>query len=113
MLKTTNYYIKELNYTLTHACAAIRDIVVKGETGYAIFVIHTNRENCEGCIKGKLIPFTTYRVDFKVDRNVCDRITAYNAAKTEMKTITKMVNNELVEVEEKGTLNGWKDDIIQ
>ena len=112
MLKTTNYTITELNYTLTNACAAIRDIVVKGETGYAIFVIHTSRENCEKCIKNQLVPFTTYRVDFKVDRNVCDRITAYNAAKAEMKTTTKMVDNELIEVETKGALNGWKDDII-
>ena len=112
MLKTTNFTIKELNYTLTNACAAIRDIVVKGETGYAIFVIHTSRENCEGCIKGKLVPFTTYRIDFKVNRNVNDRVTAYEAAKTELKSKTVMVDGEIKQIDEPGMLNGWKDDIL-
>ena len=111
MLKTTNFYIKELNYTLTHACAAIKDIVVKGETGYAVFVIHTSRENCEGCIKGKLVPFTTYRVDFKVNRNINDRVTAYSAAKTELRPTTKLIEGEMQTVDEPGILNSWADDI--
>ena len=113
MLKTTNYYIKEINYTLTNACAAIRDIVVKGETGYAIFVIHTSRENCEKCIKNQLVPFTTYRVDFKVDRKVCDRVTAYNVSKGQK--IMEQFNHDTGEYEDKVVnmpFHGWEDDIV-
>jgi hypothetical protein len=113
MLKTTNFTIKEINYTLTHAVAAIRDITVMGEQGYAIFVIHTSRENCEKCIKGTLVPFNTVRVDFKVDRNVCDRITAYNVAKGQK--IMKQFNHDTGAYEDTVVnmpFYGWEDDIV-
>ena len=103
-LINTNY--KVLNTTTT-AYAAISKLVIEGASGYAIFTISDVRENA---IRGNGIK--NVRIDFNVSRNENPFITAYNAAKTEIHTITNMVNGELVEVEEKGTLNDWKDNIV-
>ena len=112
MLKTKNFTVEELNITLPNAVAAIKDITVSGNSGYAVFIIQTSRQSAMDCIDGKLKPITTYRVDFKVDRNVCDRITAYNVAKAELKKSHTIKNGVYQEIEVKGMLNGWADDIV-
>ena len=112
MLKTTNFTIRELGITIPEAYAAIKDITVNGNSGFAIFIIQTSRASAMDCIDGALKPITTYRVDFKVDRNVCDRITAYNVAKKETKVDYVHNGTAYEQVLKQGMLFGWENDIV-
>ena len=111
-LKTKNYVAKKLGMTLPEAYAIVKDLTVKGTSGYAIIAVQTSRENADKVIKGELNALEEVRVDFIVNRDDNDRATAYVAAKSQ-KT-NKRWNPETKQMEDV-TVNmpfyGWKDDI--
>lgn len=109
-LKISNYEVKSMGVTLPTAYAVIRDITVKGEMGVATFAIHSNRELA---IDSTIRPYHTENVHFKVERNVNDRVTAYNKAITPY--VEKQYNNETGELEDITKypfFYGWEKDIV-
>lgn len=109
-LKTTNYKVKDMEVVLPEAYAIIRETVTNGNKGYAKIAVHTSRELAEN----KFVkPYEEIRVDFDVDRNENDRITAYKVAKS---IVTKKKHNlktgSIEEIEEPMPFYGWEDDIV-
>lgn len=108
-LKTTNYVSKSTGLVLPEAYARIKDLVLNGNMGRAIFAIHTSRANID-----KFSPVDKVEVQFTWDRKTDIAEAAYNAAKTETRTI-EVYNEKTQTVEpviEYGTLYGWDNDIV-
>lgn len=116
-LKTTNYEVKRTGQVLTNAYAIVKNLTVRGLSGYAEIIVQTSRECADKCVKGQLDAIETKRIDFKVDRDANDRETAYEEAKK--KKIRREQNGELdencipieVEVVVDEQFFGWDDDI--
>ena len=107
-LKTTNYEVKNLGIVLPEAHAIIKDLMVKGQNGYAIFAIQSSRENAEKVVAGDLSALEEVRVDFDVNRDANDRATAYEKAKGQ--TVKLSVDMKEILVNE--PFYGWQDDIV-
>lgn len=109
-LKTTNYYIEDLDYTAPQAYAIIENIYIKGEYARADFVIQKSRE---ATMSKK--PLEKVSVEFSLNRNESPFVTAYKTALGQHyenryneetgKTERVVVNNSI--------LFGWQDDIVQ
>lgn len=107
-LKTTNYVSKSTGLVLPEAYARIKDLVLNGNMGRAIFAIHTARENID-----KFSPVDKVEVRFTWDRKSDIAKTAYETAKAETRTVEKYnENGEPYTEVEYGTLYGWDNDII-
>ncbi len=107
-LKTTNYVSKSTGITLPTAYAKIKDLVLNGNKGRAIFAIQANRENID-----KFAPVDKVEVNFTWDRKSDIAKTAYETAKAETRTVEKYnEKGEPYTEVEYGTLYGWQDDII-
>ena len=117
-LRTTNYEVKRTGEVLTNAYAMVKNLTVRGLSGYAEIIVQTSRENADKCIKGQLDAIETKRIDFKVDRDANDRATAYEAAKkkkTRMEQNGKLDENGMpivVEVVVDEQFYGWDNDIV-
>lgn len=108
-LKTTNYASKSMGLTLPEAYARIKDLVLNGNKGRAIFAIHTTRDNID-----KFTPVDKVEVHFTWDRKSDIAKAAYEAAKTETRTVERFnqETDEYLTVTEYGTLYGWENDIV-
>jgi hypothetical protein len=108
-LKTTNYVSKSTGITLPTAYAKIKDLVLNGNKGRAIFAIQASRENID-----KFAPVDRVEVNFTWDRKSDIAKTAYETARTEVSTIERVDENtgEAVTETVYGTLYGWQDDIV-
>ena len=117
-LKTTNYEVKRTGQFLPTAYAIVKNLTVRGLSGYAEIIIQTSRETADKCVKGQLDAIDTKRIDFKVDRDANDRVTAYEAAKkkkTCMEHNGEFDENGMpieVEVVVDEQFFGWYDDIV-
>lgn len=117
-LRTTNYEVKSKGQVLTNAYAMVKNLTVRGLSGYAEIIVQTSRENADKCLKGQLDAIETKRIDFKVDRDANDRATAYEAAKkkkTRMEQNGELDENGMpieVEVVVDEQFYGWYDDIV-
>ena len=108
-LKTTNYVSKSTGITLPNAYAKIKDLVLNGNRGRAIFAIQASRESAD-----KFAPIDKVEVNFTWDRKTNLAEAAYQAAKTEEHPYERF-NRETLKIEkgtEYGTLYGWGDDKI-
>lgn len=105
-----NYVSKSTGVTLPTAYAVIKDIVLNGENGRAIFVIQSSRENTK-----TFKPIDKVEVKFVWDRKSDIAKVAYETAKTEVLTREEynLKTNETVIIKEQGLLYGWLDDIVQ
>lgn len=107
-LKTTNYVSKSTGLVLSEAYARIKDLVLNGNNGRAIFSIHTTRENID-----KFSPVDKVEVHFTWDRKSDIAKAAYEAAKAETRTVEKYnEKGEPYTETEYGTLYGWDNDIV-
>lgn len=109
-LKTSNYYVKPIGITLPNAYAVIKDIFVSGNNARAIFVIQSSRDSAQ-----RLQPIETVEIGFRWDRKTDIAKLAYEKAKTQ--TIKHYEydgkSDKPIEVETKGLLYGWEDDIVE
>lgn len=104
-----NYVSKSTGLTLPTAYAKIKDLVLNGNKGRAIFAIQANRENID-----KFAPIDKVEVHFEWDRKADIAKTAYEAAKNEKRTVEKYnpeTGKPYTETEY-GTLYGWDNDIV-
>lgn len=114
MLKTTNYEVKHDNIvveTIPEAYGIIRRLVV-GNNDMAVAYIGVYRSKELARNHRTVPPVIEQRIDFKSDRTVNDRVTAYEKATTPY--TTKEVNEETHEIEEVTKypfFYGWEDDI--
>ena len=107
-LKTTNYVSKSTGITLPTAYAKIKDLVLNGNRGRAIFAIQASRENID-----KFAPVDKVEVNFTWDRKSDIAKTAYETAKAETRTVTNYnEKGEPYTEVEYGTLYGWDNDIV-
>ena len=108
-LKTTNYVSKSMGIILPNAYAKIKDLVLNGNSGRAIFAIQSTREAVD-----KYAPIDKVEVYFTWDRKSDIAETAYTAAKTQTETIDKFnqETNEIVTEVVKGVLFGWENDFV-
>lgn len=104
-LKTTNYVSKSTGLTLPTAYAKIKDLVLNGNNGRAIFAIQSTREAVEN-----YQAIDKVEVRFVWDRKSDIAKTAYEAAKTQ--TIEKHNYETGETVTENGVLFGWQNDIV-
>ena len=104
-LKTTNYVSKSTGITLPTAYARIKDLVLNGHNGRAIFAIQSTREAVEN-----YQAIDKVEVHFVWDRKSNPVVQAYEAAKVQ--TIEKHNDETGETVIENGVLFGWKDDIV-
>ena len=113
-LKTRNYEVKKLGIILPEAYAIVKDLTVKGTSGYAIIAVQSSRENAEKVVKGTMQAVEEVRIDFSVERDSNDRATAYAKAKGQ-RTVTQW-NPEKGEMES-AVINepfyGWENDIVE
>lgn len=109
-LKTKNYVSKTTGITLPTAYAKIKDLVLNGNNGRAIFAIHSTREAMD-----KFAPVDKVEVHFAWDRKKDIAETAYEAAKKETRTVEEYnpETGEVVTKTEYGTLYGWDNDIVE
>jgi hypothetical protein len=108
--KTTNYQLKGRNTVLPQAYAVIRKTVTDGEKGYAIIGIDETRELASNPL---VKPLEQVRVDFDVNRNQNDRVTAYLAAVADIEK--EKINDETHKLEKvivKGLFADWEVDKI-
>ena len=112
-LKTKNYEVKKLGITLPEAYAIVKDLTVRGKSGYAVIAVQSSRENAEKVVDGTMSALEEHRIDFTVNRDENDRATAYAKAKSQ-KEVTQF-NEETMKLETV-TVNepfyGWEDDIV-
>ena len=108
-LKTTNYVSKTTGVHLPTAYARIKDLVLNGNHGRAIFAIQANREALD-----EFAPVDKVEVYFTWDRKKDIAKAAYEAAKNQMETVqkTNKATGETFTEIEYGTLYGWENDII-
>ena len=98
------YTSKSTGITLPTAYAVLKDLVLNGDKARAIFVIQSSRETTK-----TLKPIDKVEVNFEWDRKQDLAKMAYEKAKTQ---IVKDYDHErLIEIEDKGVLYGWEDDI--
>ena len=113
-LKTTNYFIKDLGLLLPEAYALIKDINVSGNYGQATFITQSSRENAEQVLDGgKMRALETTTIDFIVNRNENDRVTAYHKAKELIQETIVLPNGEFDTIWINGPFTGWEDDLIE
>lgn len=107
-LKTENYKTKN-GIPLPTAYAKIKDLVLNGNKGRAIFAIHATRDDLN-----VYAPAETVEVRFTWDRKTNPAEMAYEAAKKETRTYEKYdeETHTAISVTEHGTLYGWKNDIV-
>ena len=106
-LKTTNYKTKN-GIPLPTAYAKIKDLVLNGNNGRAIFAIHATRDDLN-----VYAPAETVEVRFTWDRKSDIAKTAYETAKAEKRTVEKYnEKGEPYTETEYGTLYGWDNDIV-
>ena len=112
-LKTKNYEVKKLGITLPEAYAIVKDLTVRGKSGYAVIAVQSSRENAEKVVDGTMSALEEHRIDFTVNRDENDRATAYAKAKGQ-REVTRF--NEGTNRMETVTVNepfyGWEDDIV-
>ena len=108
-LTTENYVSKSTGITLPVAYAVLKDLVLNGNNGRAIFAIQATREATQN-----LKPIDKVEVRFTWDRKTDPAKMAYETAKTEEIIITEYDDekDEIVRETEYGTLYGWQDDIV-
>lgn len=108
-LKTTNYTTQKTNQFMPNAYARIKDLVLNGNNGRAIFSIQSTREDMD-----KFDPVEKVEVRFTWDRKKDIAEAAYEAAKSETRTVEKIdpTTGEHVSVVKHGPLYGWTDDIV-
>lgn len=112
-LKTTNYVSKSTGLTLPTAYAKIKDLVLNGNNGRAIFAIQSTREAVEN-----YQAIDKVEVRFVWDRKSDIAKTAYEAAKkkkTRMEQNGELDGNGVpieVEVVVDEQFFGWYDDIV-
>lgn len=109
--KTTNYQLKGRDTILPEAYAMVRKTVVNGDDGYAIIGIDETRELVSN---PNVTPLEQVRINFKVDRNVNDRVTAYAAAVADVEK--QKINDETGKLEKvtiPGPFAGWEVDIVE
>ena len=109
--KTTNYQLKGRNIVLPTAYAMVRKTVANGNEGYAIIGIDETRELVSN---PNVQPLEQVRVDFKVNRNQNDRVTAYAAAVADVEK--ERINEETGKLEKvvvKGLFADWEVDIVE
>lgn len=108
--KTKNYEVKSMGVVLPEAYAIIRETATNGVKGYAKLAIHSTREMASN---KNIKPYEEIRIDFTVNRNENDRITAYKAAKS---SILSSILNEHTGVYEDAIIDmpfkNWEDDIV-
>jgi hypothetical protein len=107
-LKTTNYYVKDLDYTAPQAYAIIENIVIRGKYARADFVVQANREKAS-----TKKPLERVSVEFTLNRNENPFVTAYNTAK--MSYEDNAINEVTGKVEKVVKYNpffGWNNDIV-
>lgn len=112
-LKTTNYEVKKLGITLPEAYAIVKDLEVRGTSGYAIIAVQSSRENAKKVVSGQMQALEEKRVDFTVNRETNDRATAYALAK--IAKTTRRMNRETRQMETiviDPMFSGWDDDIV-
>lgn len=112
-LKTTNYEVKKLGITLPEAYAIVKDLTVRGKSGVAIIAVQSSRENCEKVVEGKMQALEEVRIDFTVNRDANDRVTAYEKAKSQQegkRWNAEMKKSEPVLINE--PFYGWDNDIV-
>lgn len=105
-----NYYSQSTGITLPTAYAVIKDIVLNGNNGRAIFVIQSSRNATEN-----FKPIDKVEVPFVWDRKTDIAKLAYETAKTQ-KIRNYEYNKSLgvdIEEEKEGVLYGWEDDIVE
>lgn len=108
-LKTTNYVSKSTGITLPTAYAKIKDLVLNGNNGRAIFAIQSTREAMDN-----FAPIDKVEVRFTWDRKSDIAKTAYETAKAETRTVEKYnEKGEPYTEVEYGTLHGWDNDIVE
>lgn len=109
-LKTKNYVSKSMGLELPEAYAVLKNLVIETDNrARAIFAVQASRENAQN-----YQALDKVEVHFVWDRKTDPAKMAYEAAKTETRTV-EMYNeatNTAIPVTEKGTLNGWEDDIV-
>ena len=113
-LKTTNYEVKKLGITLPEAYAIVKDLTVRGKSGYAIITVQSSRENAEKVVDGTMAALEEHRIDFMVNRDENDRATAYAKAKSQKEI--KQFNEETKKLETvmvNEPFYGWEDDIVK
>ncbi len=102
-----NYFSKSTGLTLPTAYAIIKDIVLNGNNGRAIFVVQSSRNATQN-----YKPIDKVEIPFVWDRKTDIAKVAYETAKTQK--IKEQVFDELSgqhkEIEKEGILYGWTDD---
>lgn len=111
MLKTTNFEVKHGDIvveTLPEAYAIIRSLVVgNNDMARAYIGVYRSKELARN--HREVPPVIEKRIDFKSDRTVNDRVTAYNSAKTPY--IEKEYNEgKFIEVTKYPFFYGWEDE---
>lgn len=99
------------NFILPNAYAYITECYSGRKSGYAIIGIFADRESAVNGAK----PFQSVRVDFILDRNENDRVTAYKQAKMPV-FIDSVWNKETKQYEnvyEPSIFADWQDDIVE
>lgn len=109
-LKTTNYVSKSTGLVLPEAYAVLKNLVIESDNrARAIFAVQASRENAQN-----YKALDKVEVHFTWDRKTDPAKMAYEAAKTETRTV-EMYNeatHTAIPVTEKGALFGWEDDIV-
>lgn len=104
-----NYFSKSTGLTLPTAYAIIKDLVLNGNNGRAIFVIQSSRNATQN-----YKPIDKVEIPFVWDRKTDIAKVAYETAKTQI--IKEQVFDELSEhyqeVERPGVLYGWTNDFV-
>lgn len=113
-LKKTNYKVKKLGITLPEAYAIVKDLTVRGKSGFATIAVQSSRENADKVVDGTMTALEEVRVDFTVNRDANDRATAYEKA-TSYQEVEEF-NPETGRVEtvvKYEPFYGWTDDFVK
>lgn len=102
-----NYFSKSTGLTLPTAYAIIKDIVLNGNNGRAIFVIQSSRNATQN-----YKPIDKVEIPFVWDRKTDIAKIAYETAKTQKikERVFDELSGEYKEIEKEGILYGWTDD---
>lgn len=109
-LKKDYYYAQNIGVTMQTAYAVLKDLILNGNYVRAIFVIQSSRDSAQ-----RLQPIETVEIGFKWDRKTDIAKLAYEKAKTQ--TIKHYEydgkSDKPIEIETKGLLYGWDNDIVE
>ena len=102
-----NYFSKSTGLTLPTAYAIIKDLVLNGNNGRAIFVIQSSRNATQN-----YKPIDKVEIPFVWDRKTDIAKLAYETAKTQKikEQVFDELSGEYKEIEKEGVLYGWTDD---